>query len=346
MTDTRPVRAAAGLPEVLDVLVDRGTITAAQRVAILAEVARPVAAADIDRGSGPTPRRRLTEILIEVGLYVGSALVLAAGFVLVAQNWDAMGLGTHVAILSLTALATGGLGFVLGRGSVIGTSRRRLAGVLFAASAASGAGTVGLLMDDARYTGMVALGLALVVMVCANVVASSTITELGMFVAAYALAQSTVEALRPTVGARFEGSELSGYELGSLGVLVALGVLWALVVSPRLVHRELAVFVGMFAAFFESLTIVGQAESETVGIAILAVLAALGFWRFLVEGYWPWLASAIASLTATVFWAAGGADRPVVAILLAGLVLLGSSGLGLLASRRRGRRAASASPAS
>lgn len=344
MTNTPPVTAAPGLPEVLDVLVDRGTITRAQREAILAEVTRPAAATGPGRGSGPPPRRRLTEILIEVGLYVGSALVLAAGFVLVAQNWDAMGLGAHVAILSLTALATGGLGFGLGRGSLIGTSRRRLSGVLFAVSAASGAGTVGLLMDDARYTGVVALGIALVVMVGANVVASSTITELGMFVAAYALAQSTVEALRPTGEAQFDGSGPSGYELGSLGVLVALGVLWALVVSHRLVHRELAVFVGMFAAFFESLTIVAAAESETVGIATLAALAALGFWRFLVEGYWPWLASAIASLTATVFWAAGGADRPVVAILLAGLVLLGSSGLGLLASRRRSQRATGASP--
>ena len=112
-------------------------------------------------------------------------------------------------------------------------------------------------------------------------------------------------------------------------------MLWALVVSRRLAHRELAVFVGMAVALMSALPIIGENSSRAVGMVVMALLAALGFWRFLVDGYWPWLAAAIASVTALVFWAVGGADRPALAILVAGLVMLGSSALGMLVARRR-----------
>ena len=337
MSDTLPTGSTLPLTEILDTLVSRGTISSDQRAAIIAEVGGvvPASSGPVERRPAPSPtrhRRSLSEVLIEVGLYVGGALVIAAAVVLVAQNWESMSLGVQIAILGVTALVAGGAALVVAHGAGPGSVRRRLAGVLFVGAAMSAAGTTALLVgEDTDYTGLAAFVVALAVMVGAHLVASSTITELGMFVASFGMVQSIIEAFRPD--AFYD--EMTTYDRYAPLAVVAFGVLWALVVSRRLAHRELAVFVGMAVALMSALPIIGEHSSREVGMVVMALLATLGFWRFLVDGYWPWLAAAIASVTALVFWAVGGADRPALAILVAGLVLLGSSALGMLVARRR-----------
>lgn len=343
MSDTLPVGSALPLKHALDALVDRGTITPDQRAAILTEVAggaaspasAPVPAAD---GSAPARgrhRRPMSEILIEVGLYVGGALVIAAAFVLVAQNWQGMSLGMQITVLAVTAVVAAGSGVAVGHGASPGSARCRLAGVLFAGAAASAAGTTALLLGDSNdFTVVSAFAVALAVMVAAHLVAPSTITELGMFIASFAVLQSGLEMLRPeSVG--YDYYEMTTFDRYSPLAIVIFGALWALLVSRRLAHRELAVFAGMAVALIAALSIIGPDETRTLGMVVMALLAATGFWGFLAQGYWPWLAAAIGSVTALVFWAVGGADRPALAILVAGLVMLGSSALGMLAARRR-----------
>jgi hypothetical protein len=344
MSDTLPTRSTLPLEDALETLVSRGTISPDQRAAILAEVGgrMPTAAAEGPAAAARAPvpgpirhRRSLSEILIEVGLYVGGALVIAAAVVLVAQNWESMSLGVQIAVLGVTALVAGGVALVVAHGSGPGSARRRLAGVLFVGAAISAAGTAALLVgEDTDYTGIAAFAVALAVMVGAHLVASSIITELGMFVASFGVVQMTIEAFRPEPVSGF-WDEMTRYDRYSPLVVVLFGVLWALVASRRLAHQELAVFVGMAVALMSALPIIGENSSRAVGMAVMALLAALGFWRFLVDGYWPWLAAAIASVTALVFWAVGGAHRPALAILVAGLVMLGSSALGMLVARRR-----------
>ena len=344
MSATLPTRPTLPLTDALDALVSRGTISTEQRDAILAEMG-PGTPTVTERGRGastlaparaPTAHRRsLSEILIEVGLYVGGALVIAAAVVLVAQNWESMSLGVQTAVLGVTALVCAGVGLVVAHGTGPGSARRRLAGVLFVGAAITAGGTTALLVgEDTDATGVAAFAVALAVMVGAQLVASSTITELGMFVASFGLVQSALEVFRPEF---VSGSyyEMTTYDRYAPLAVVVFGVLWALVVSRRLAHRELAVLAGMVVALMSALPIIGENSSREVGMVVMAALATLGFWRFLVEGYWPWLAAAIASVTALVFWAVGGADRPALAILVAGLVLLGSSALGMLAARRR-----------
>ncbi len=350
MSETRPTSSTLPLAEALDALVSRGTISHEQRVAILAEVgaAMPAVTGPPSGGPAPTPprtpaaapapmrhRRSLSEILIEVGLYVGGALVIAAAVVLVAQNWESMSLGVQIAVLGVTALVAGGVALVVAHGAGPGSARRRLAGVLFVGAAISAAGTTALLVgEDTDYTGVAAFAVALAVMVGAHLVASSTITELGMFVASFGFVQTAIMAFRPAAVNDYY-YETTTYDRYTPLAVVLFGVLWALVVSRRMVHRELAVLAGMVVALMSALPIIGESPTRSVGMVVMALLAGLGFWRFLVEGYWPWLAAAIASVTALVFWAVGGADRPALAILVAGLVMLGSSALGMLVARRR-----------
>jgi hypothetical protein len=341
MSATLPTGSTLPLESALDSLVGRGEISPEQRVAILAEVGStlpsisPPAAAPTPTTGDARHRRSLSEVLIEVGLYVGGALVIAAAVVLVAQNWGSMGLGVQIASLGLSALVAGAVALVVGHGAAPGSARRRLAGVLFVGSAISAAGTTALLVgEDTDVTGPAAFTVALAVMVGAHLVASSTITELGMFVASFGLVQTTIEVFRPESVSDFY-YEMTGYDRYSPLAVVLFGVLWALVVSRRLAHKELAVLVGMAVSLMSALPIIGEHSSRATGMLVMALLAALGFWRFLADGRWPWLAAAIASVTALVFWAVGGADRPALAILVAGLVMLGSSALGMLVARRR-----------
>jgi hypothetical protein len=330
-------RSHIPLEDALDTLVGRGTLTADQRDAILAELAQPQPANEPE----PAARRHrtLSEVLIEVGLYVGSALVLAAAVVLVAQSWDDLGNTSQIAIMAMAALVTGVVGSVLSRGAVLGGARRRLAGVVLIGTAFTAAATVALVVGDSESAGTLAFATALAVMIAAQVLASSAITEIGMFVAAFGLLQVTGEWVRPE-GVTIDefGNEVYGMttfdQVMSLGAVV-FGLFWAGVVARWLIHRELAVALGMGAAFVSAMPLAGESGSRAYGLVALAVIAAIGFWRFMVEGYWPWLAAAIASVTAFVFWAVGGGRSPALAFLVAGLVLLGSSALGWQVARRR-----------
>lgn len=342
MSQTLPTRTApVPLPTALDSLVADGTITADQRTAILAAVSTgpPITPAPAVRR-----RRPLAEVLVEVGAYVGSALVLAAGVVLTAQNWEELSEPARIATTAATAVVSAVIGAVLARGAAPGSARRRLAGVVLTGTALCTGFTVALLLGDTEGTGVLAIATILAVLAVAQLLARSAVTEIAVFVAGYALIQVTGEWLRPQgtlVTDEFGGSyyDTSSFDRWPQVAGLLYGVLWAWGIARWLMHRELAVALGMLAALASVLPLLGLEGSRPMGLVAAAALAALGFWRFMVEGYWPWLAAAIASVTAFVFWLVGGDQQPALAILVAGLVLLGSSALGWQAARRRRARA-------
>ena len=353
MSSTIPHRPTIPLDVALESLVARGTITVTQRDAILAEVSFVGPAATAAPAPQVRPRRSLTDLLVEVGAYVGSALVLAALVALVAQSWEDLGQAAQTAILAGTAVVTAVAGWLLSRGAQPGSARRRLAGVVMVGTAASAAGAVALLLGaeqrDDPLIGVLALATAFAVMVVARVLAASAVTEIGLFVTGFALLNMAGDWLRPEGTLRVDeyGNQYTATDtydaLLQLGG-VAFGLLWALIVARWLMHRELAVALGVGVAFVSALPLAGTENTRLVGLSALAVLAAVGFWRFMVEGYWPWLAAAIASVTAFVFWLVGVDHQPALAFLVAGLVLLGSSAVGWQVARRRSRAALASGP--
>jgi hypothetical protein len=305
--------------------------------------------AEVSGGVVPAPRRRrsLTEVLVEVGIYVGSALVLAAAVVMVAQSWEGFADLTRIAILAATTLLAGLAGVVVSRGAGPGSPRRRLAGVLLAVAAAAAGGTVGLAVGDTEFSAILALAAALAVLVAGQALAASAVTEIGLVAVSFALLSAIGAWLTP------EGTETLDeygeyvYEASTFEQLmplgsVAFGLLWGLVVARWLTHRELAVALGVLIALSSALPLAAESQTRVIGLTALAAIAAIGLWRFLTGGYWPWLAGTIGAVTAFVFFAVGGAHRSALAFLVAGLVLLASSGGGLVLARRR--RAAGTSP--
>lgn len=351
------VNASVALSDALDALVARGELTPAQRESVLAEMSRisavgpsatPSAAAPSAALSGVPAalpaargqRRTVSDVLVEVGLYVGSALIVAAGLVLVAQNWESMSLGTQIGMFGAIAVVAAVLAVIIGHGAPDGSARRRLSGLMLVATAVSAAATTALVLQETSFAGTAAFAVAVVVMVVAQQVARSAITELAAFVACFGLLEIAIQDFRPEGVAVVdewgnEFYEAPMYDALMPLVVAAFGAFWALVVSRRMMHREVAVFVGMAAALISTLPVIATPDYRLVGMVVMGLIAGLGFWRFMAEGYWPWLASAIAAVTAIVFWAVGGAHRPALAILVAGLVLLGGSGLGWRIAQRR-----------
>lgn len=89
--------------------------------------------------------------------YLGGALVLAAGGLFLAQQWDDLGFGARVVLLALVAGVLGVSGVMAARGPAEGPSlredsqdsRRRLAGTLLTGAALTLAFLVGMVVDHA-----------------------------------------------------------------------------------------------------------------------------------------------------------------------------------------------------
>lgn len=367
------VVAGRDLQGALDDLVAAGSITAAQRSEVMAAVATrgragalpPAAEATVSAPTAgvATPpeaparpaafainRHVLRDALIEVGAYVGASLIAASAIVLVAQNWSNLTEPAQVAVLvaasviSLAIALVAATRFGGGRQALMTASqapRRRLVGVLFAAGALAAAGAIAVVAPEDSWWMAVAASVGLVIMVVGYRIAPSWITELAMFVASFILLQTILQPLRPDVY-DYVGTETSGpppeveaFDRWTTLALVALGLLWAGIISPRLVSRMPVLVAGLLLAMMSSLGLV-EGSSHPFGLALAAALCALGFWRYLREGLWPWLVLAIAELTWFVFNLVGGANRPALAFLIAGIVLLGSSIGGLYLRRVRG----------
>lgn len=345
VSKTASDRPGSSLAVALESLVARGTITPDQRDAILAEVAQAKRVTTTPEPSGRR-RRSLTDVLVEVGAYVGSALVLAALFAIIAQSWDDLSRALQAGILLGIALVTAPAGWAVSRDAAAGSARRRLAGVLLSGAAAASGGAVAIALGpqqrDDGWVGVVALSVAVVILVFAQLVAASAVTEIALFGTTFALLVTAGEWVRPPGTIRvdeygFEYTDTSTYDAVLQVAGVTFGLAWAAVVARRLMHRELAVALGSTVALICAMALAGSDRTRPIGLVMLAVLAAVGFWRFLAEGGWPWLASAILSVTAFVFWLVGVNQRPAVAFLVAGLVLLGSSAVGWQVAQRRRR---------
>ncbi len=384
MTQQPPSDGPEAWDRALRALVARGTITDAQRTAVLAELTAQAAdfpteapagfpteapagfstePADAPAGfapgapagfhAGSAPRSRSwVERLVEVGAYLGAALVLAALYALLAQVWhDLTQVGQSGILLGIAAV-TAATGWWTARGADAGSPRRRLASVLLTGTAVSaGSSLLAILRTDQGtddWMRVLSLTLALAILVLAQRLAASALTELALFVVAAALLLTSAEWLRPPGTVRldengYQYTDTSAYDAAIQVGGVAFGMLWAGIVARRLTQRDLGVAMGAGFAWVYAVGLASSEDSRPIGLVALALLGALGLWRFLAERRWPWLALAILSVTGFVFWLVGVHQSPALAFLVTGLVLLGSSAVGWRIGRR-GPRAVPGDP--
>lgn len=326
------------LPPPFDQLVTDQTLTETQARAVLAALAVGTRA-DVQLPQPKAPRVGIAARLAEIGAYLGAALVVAAGIVVVAQQWGDLSHGARVAVMAGTTFA-----LVLAAGSLVlftrgrpwadvpnGETLRRLSGTLFSFGALGAFGTVLVAMlankdaatDDEVATAVVLGALAAAaVLVVARRWADTPLGEVGLVAASVAAVMSLVQLTLP--------DEVVAIQW----ILLTVGLAWALLGTFTALMRNqiLVTSLGLLLALFASATITEEAWSQRLA---LSTLIAISLAVYLARPLWPYIAVAtIAAVILTVTWV-GEAVGAAMALLAAGLVFLVLAGGALVLHRHR-----------
>jgi LPXTG-motif cell wall-anchored protein len=130
--------------------------------------------------------------------------------------------------------------------------------------------------------------------------------------------------------------EANTSETAAFVTFIVVGLAWAaLAWTPLLTVPTLGLALGLGTALYTGgvAAFYGQQPEEAIGIAVLVVLAAGGLAGYVRDGRWPLAAAAVVALAMLVFRLTNDSLGAPVALLLTGLVLLGSGAVVLL--RRR-----------
>jgi len=318
--DARHARA----DEVVAALVSRGLVeqgrTAEAEAVVRSALAGPVSA------DAPLRRR-----LAEVAGYVGGALVVAAAFIFLTQEWASLSTTGRVSTLAAIGLVLFGASFVVLRTGDREDGdegvRRRLASALMSGSAAALGFGAGVLVDSqtqdfSNVPFLVGSLVALAVASGGYLLAHSALGQL-------AIAAGAVSAVSTAVSLVDDPSDLL-----FAFAFVALGLGW-LGLAARQVWWE--TYVGLATGC--ALVLLGaqypviDTTVAWVGYLMTTLVAAVGVWWYVRTRALPYLVTAVAAITlvvpeALLDWTEGSLG-PVGALLATGLTLLVASLLGL-----------------
>lgn len=316
---------------VVDALISEQLLAPATRersLGVVAAALRQPQGSEPGAASGAAPPPRKLPQLVEVVAYFGGALVLAAGALFLAQEWDGLGYPTRVTMLAVVMVVLAIAGAVSARVPAGVTlresandSRRRLSGTLLTGAALTAAFLVGLVVDH-----HVAVDLHEIYW---PAVAGGT---LGLVVAAlgYRLAPTALGVLGMLAGLVTALMNLvSGVDdFWMYGVaLFLVGVLW-LVLAEAGVFREVTVarFAGVATALFGAQMPVADGVDAWIGYLLTLVVVIVGIALYLRTTAWPYLAVAVGAVTLLVpevvsDWTEGSLGA-IGAVLVTGVTLL------------------------
>jgi len=334
-----PVPSEPGLDAALDRLVSRGVLSPDQAAAVRAETAvQPSAAA-------AAPQRGVRGRLVEIAAYVGAVLVAASVVAFLADSWDELSDAARLALLAGSGLVAYAAGVAVAL-TVHGgfrvlrehahAARRRVSGALMALGSVLLAFAAVQVLDGVERVEIVGAAVALALLVVAQLLAPSALTEVGMLGSTALLVGTTTEMLVPDRAPDWSAEvyQPSADELVVPLVLSVVGLLWGAVVGRWLTLPVLAAALGSVVALFSAFQLAVQPDKR-LGLVLLAALAVVGLVLFLRAHLWPWLGLAVLALTIFVFVVVSEQAAPALAFLVAGLVLLGASlGAALLGRRR------------
>ncbi|MGJ7905208.1 DUF2157 domain-containing protein [Actinopolyspora sp. H202] len=309
-------------------LVDNGVLSAEQAEAALEALRR-----------SEESRTGSSRVLREAAGYLGGALVLAGGGLLVELTYDTLARPTRVAILIAVTLLFAATGLYLLGGrpgphtrETVPGARRRLSSLLFALCALTGASAVGVAVPDFVLLPATATGLVLALLGLLAVRASPGLL---------ALAVATVATVHSFAGFWFDhvlpdrapGPEFGQSELSGL-LLLLLGTLWCLCAARRvMVTPTFALALGVTIVLLGSFWVssVGQTWWGHALALLVAALLLAGFVRrrdlvLLVGG----LVALVAGVRDTVSDLLGSVGLAVLVLVLGALTM----SLGAFAMRR------------
>jgi hypothetical protein len=342
----------SSLRTALDRLVAAGTLTPSQADAVLQETgalepAAPVPPASASTGPGAavpgasasSPAWSWTQVLSEVGGYVGGAFVFGAAAVLLADHWGSLGAPVRVGVLAVPSALLLVAASVLMR-SVPGGwrarpdrdvvrggrgARRRLVATFMTVTAALASGAAGVWAHAVGATDpSVALAASLTGLLIAGAGYAVCRIELLHLVSGIGLVATVLAVL----------SRFVTLDLAPVGTTLAcVGVVWAALATVRiLAERSFGYGLAGVLLFIggEELTVTGSSWTGYLVLGVLAITALAGFVALralvlLVVGVIT-LATVVPQAVIDVTDGALGASG---ALLVVGLSIVGASVLGI-----------------
>lgn len=319
---------------IVDALIGAGLLADDQRERA-EDVVDPVLSGQRPEGSKVPTRRRL----LEVAGYVGGALVASAVVLFAAMSWADLGLAGRLLLLGASSVVLGVASVLLvvnagGRAALLEprhTSRRVLAGVLFTLAGGALAGMAGVAADanvDREAVVAVIVGLVLVVTVGLTYqVTAGVVSQVAILTGVLVAAIGVVELLSVSTSR-------------SVPLVIAgAGLLW-LVLAEWPWVREVVTgrVLGCAALLVGVQSLIGDEPNwPTFVLLILVGLAAIG--RYVLRLGWPFLATGVLGLTLGVtewvFDLTGGQLGVAGALLVGGVILLGTAVAGLRLRREK-----------
>ena len=306
----------------------------------------------------PTPHHTWQQgPLPEILGYLGSALVVGAGFALVAQSWTTWSLPTQIAIVAaaMAALyvAAGALSLTVGGRSKLHdhVARRRLVGVLAALAAPMAAMTTGLALEWSglkfgtfdEFLMLIVFSVALVAAVFAAWWAPGVVPTIAVALASFMWVLA------------FLGSVIAPLETPLLDpVMLFVGATGWLIVAPRLLPpRVLSEALGMAAFIFFQVPTAMFALDRPIGVeSEIATQMDIAMWfsRAALVGFavvalilfargrsWAWAVGGVVAAGVGAMSIAGQTLGLIAGLLVAGVVLLAASGILIITRTRRER---------
>lgn len=324
----------ARVPAVVEALVSAGLVDSDRRD----EAQRVVTGALEARGRTTSSKG----LLVEIGGYVGGALVVASIGLFLAQYWgdfsdtvQVAALATITLLLAVAGLAVSRLGsgyaeMRAGRDEM----RRRLTSALLTAAALAGAITVGRVVElqmgpsyttEAENWPTIAAALTMLVLAAATYAyAPSVLGQLAMIGSVFVGTTSTWNLVYPR--------DFSTLWPGLTFMLV--GLLW-LGLAESGVFREVAEAraIGASLTLFGAQFIRFDGQHNNLAYLLMLAVAVAAFVMYLRRASWPYLVVGVLGTTlvvpeAIIDWTEGSLG-PAGGVLVAGLTLLGASLAGL-----------------
>ena len=291
----------------LDSLINEGKLTPE-----LAEEIRQRLAEDVSTQNNVRDSRR--SILAEIGGYLGGAFTAIAAAILLSSQWDRLTKVGQVSIFAASAII---LALLALRLNYVKDAQRRVAGLLFPASALATTAAIGTIFgNDGPYS--LAFLAGTLVALFGYLRVQTPIGHIALYIAIFATLVAGNEQL---FGSRFD------YPLLISWLVLASLWLW-LTVRLTLQEDRWGYLLSMGTYFIAAQYL--QVQDKNIASYIVALLtSALGIWLYLQTRKWPLLIGALVIATVGVgtfiVETFNGALGAALALLVGGLILIGGS---------------------
>jgi hypothetical protein len=295
------------LDRTLEKLIDEGKISPA----LADEIRQGFYAQDLTSVSEKDSRR---SILAEIGGYLGGAFTTIAAAILLNSQWDRLTKAGQVAIFALTALL---LALLAVRLNYLKDAQRRVAGLLFPASALATIAAIGTIFgNDGPYS--LAFLVGTLVALFGYLRVQTPIGHVSLYIAIFA---TLVAANEQVIGSRSDFPILISW--------LVLASIWLWLTVRLTLQEDFWGYTLAMGTYFISAQYLQINDLHLLSYLVSALAAALGIWLYLQTRKWPLLIGALLIATVGVgtfiVETFNGALGAALALLVGGLILIGGS---------------------